>query len=648
MQKPKPKVTKKVPEPAKAIPVPAPKREQNKYLIYAVLLITFIAYLPSLQNRFVNLDDTQYLVENPVVKSLSAENIKTIFSEEFVGNYQPITMLSYMLEYKFFGLHASGYHFINLILHLLCTLLVFLIIKKLSGNELIAIITSLLFGIHPLHVESVAWIAERKDVLYGFFLLSSLYLYIQGHAPALPNGKNHLLKRGICLLLFVLAILSKAQAVVLPVIFFLVDFLMKRKFTRKTILEKIPFFVLAIAFGLIAIKVQGKAGAVQSYQYFPFYVRILFSCYALMIYLYKLVLPINLSCFYPYPETGDKINTIWVYISPAILLALAFITWQYFRKSKVVLFGTAFFLLTIVLVLQLLPIGDALYADRYTYIPSIGLFFIAAYYLAPNLKNNVVMVFSSAVLLCYCFLTFKQAKVWHDSIKLYTSAIDNGYKAAIIYNNRGAVLADSLNYAAALNDFTSLVELKPRYPKGYRNRGLVLEKLSRNDEAIECYTEEIKYYPDEKDNYMQRGTLLEGKNDFEGAIKDFSKIVELSPNSGEGYYARAEAEGRSGKMSQALADINKAIEFAPDNGQAYNNRGIILSMSGKYQDAVNDFTKSLQLKPDNIAAYPNRALAYKGMGKYAEALQDMMTAKQKGYAVDENSIKQLKALAGEK
>lgn len=619
----------------------------GNYFLPIVLAVTFIVFLPALQNKFVNLDDTQYVVENPVIKDFNSENLKIIFSEQFVGNYQPITMLSYMIEYTFFGMNPFGYHLMNLIFHLFGTLFVFLIIKKLSGNTLIAFITSLLFGIHPLHVESVAWIAERKDVLYGFFFLWALYLYVS--APSL-KGENKSLspfRAGAILLLFLLALLSKAQAVVLPVVFFAVDFLMKRKFTKKTILEKIPFFVLAVAFGLIAIKVQGKAGAMQTFQYFPFHERILFSCYALMTYLYKLILPINLSCFYPYPETDDKINTVWVYLSPAVLLALAFIIWKYFRTSKVILFGVAFFLITIVLVLQLLPIGDALYADRYTYIPSIGLFFIASHYSVNFFKvSNFGKIIGITYLFFLCYLTFQRTKVWHDSIKLYTNAIDNGYKAAIIYNNRGAVLSDSSRNEEALKDFTSLVELKPKYPNGWRNKGLVHERLEQKEEAIKSFSEEIKNHPADTKNYLSRGILYVKKNDFENAIKDFSKMIELQPNSGEGYYARSEAYGKSNKLTEALADINKAIEFTPDNGQSYNNRGIIFSMRGKYQEAVNDFTKSLELKPDNIGAYTNRALAYRGMGKYSEALQDMMMAKEKGIAVDENSINELKKLSG--
>lgn len=626
----------------------------SNYFLPIVIAVTIITLFPSLYNKFTNLDDTQYVLENFSIKSIGAESLKTIFSEQFVGNYQPLTMLSYMIDYKFFGLNPFGYHLMNLIFHLLGTLFVFLIIKKISGNNLTAFITSLLFGIHPLHVESVTWISERKDVLYGFFFLWALYLYVSDKPnlasinteASLPKVRKRFFagkKTMAILLLFNLALLSKAQAVILPVVFFLVDFLMNRKITKNVIIEKLPFFILALVFGLIAIKVQGKAGAMQTFQYFPFYERILFSCYALMTYLHKLILPINLSCFYPYPETNDKINTVWVYLSPVVLLTLTMIFWKYFRKSRIILFGVSFFLITILLVLQLIPIGDALYADRYTYIPSIGLFFIAAHFVSPYLKNKAVTAAVIAYLVFLCYLAFQRTKVWKDSITLYTDAINKGYKAAILYNNRGAAFTDIKNNVEALKDFTSLIELKPRYPNGWRNKGLVHERLKQEEEAIKSFSEEIKYYPNDYTNYLSRGTLYVKKQNFESAIKDFTKIIELQPNRGEGYYARSEAYGKSNRLTEALADINKAIEFAPANGQAYNNRGIIYSISGKFQEAVNDFTKSLKLNPDNTSAYGNRSLAYKGMGKYEAALKDILTAKEKGMQIDENVINELKA-----
>lgn len=617
----------------------------QRYFLPFILFLTFFIFLPSLQNKFVNLDDTQYVLENAVIKEINIDNLKSIFSEQFVGNYQPLTILSYMADYKFFGLNPFGWHLINLIFHLLNTTLVFLIVQKLVSkyNEKyiywIPTITSLLFGIHTLHVESVAWVSERKDVLYAFFFLSALHIYV---ATLIREKTISFLKTAIILFLFLLSLLSKAQAVVLPLVFFLIDFLLQRTLNKRVILEKIPFFLLAIAFGILAINVQGKAGAMQTFQYFPFYERILFSCYALVMYFYKLILPINLSCFYPYPETNDKINTVWVYISPFILIVLAFLTWMYLRKSKIVLFGIGFFMLTIVLVLQLLPVGDALYADRYTYIPSIGLFFIAAHYLVPQFKNKLVVVATLIYLGFLCVFSFNRSRVWYDSITLYNDAIGKGYKAAILYNNRGAAFTDIKDNENAIKDFTSLVELKPRYPNGWKNKGLVHERLEQKEEAIQAFTEAINYFPSDHVNYLRRGTLYLNRNDFENAIKDFSKIIELKPNDGEGYYARSEAYGKSNRLNEALHDINKAIELSPDNGQAYNNRGIIYSMSGKYQEAISDFTRSLQLKPDNISAYGNRSLAYKGMGDYEAALKDILTAKEKGMQVDESLINSLK------
>lgn len=648
------------------------------YAPYLVLLITALVFWPSLSNRFVNLDDPQYVLENPVVKEISADHLRAIFTEQFVGNYQPLTMLSYMIDHSLFGLDPFGYHLVNILLHLANTILVFMIAEKLAASlrlkevRWMGLVTALLFGIHPLHVESVAWISERKDVLYGFFFLLGLHQYIS----STKDGKSLSYKdTSLLLLWFLLSLMAKAQAVVLPVIFLAIDFLLGRPFKRSTLLEKIPFFALAVVFGLVAVQVQGKAGAMQTFEYFPIHERLLFSAYALMTYLYKMILPVNLSCFYPYPETNDKINTVWVYLAPGVLLLLGILIWQLtksskyerdtkntksnpqtlfrifrtdslFEGSRVVLFGVFFFLITIALVLQLLPIGDALYADRYTYIPSIGLFFIAGYYLAPKMHDRTWLILILIPIGWYSWLAHQRVKCWSDSLTLYSDALDNGYKAAILYNNRGAVLADSGKNELALQDFDSLVALKPKYPNGWRHKALLHERLKQEEAALAAFGKAVEYHPEDYSNFLSRGTIYVRRNEFDKAIADFTRIIELQPNSGEGYYARSEAYGKGGRLKEALADINKAIELNPENAQAYNNRGIIHSMSAMYAEAVSDFTRSLELKPDNLNAYTNRGLALKSLGKYAEALKDMLTAKEKGHPVDDKVILELQQAAG--
>ena len=596
----------------------------------------------------MNFDDPQYVIDNPVIRLMNAENIKAIFTNQYVGNYQPLTMLSYMVDYALWGMKPFAFHFINLVLHLLSTLLVFLIIEKISQRVLVAFITAILFGIHPMHVESVAWIAERKDVLYGLTFLWSLYLYLL-HLKTERNFSKYYL---FSLFLFAISVLCKAQAVILPVVFFLFDYLLKRKAGVKLFFEKIPFLILAIAFGMIAITVQKKAGAMQDFNYFPFLDRILFICYAMVNYLWRIIIPFNLSCFYPYPETGDKINSNWVYVSPFILIFVAFLIYRILKSSRrEVTFGICFFLITIVLVLQFIPLADALYADRYTYIPSIGLFFIGGIYYdkyiseKANLKKTLQVAMGS-YLLFLSVTTFNRTMVWKDSITLYSDAIEKFPNVPILYNNRGAALSDKKDYESALNDFTSVVNIKPRFPNGFKNRALTYQKLNDNQHALEDWNNALKYNSNDFNLYTSRADLLKSMGNYTEAIKDYSKIIEMKPDMSEAYYARAEAYGRTGKNTEALEDINKVIFMKPGYAEAYSNRGIIYGSMGKTGAAIADFSKAIEINPTLGNTYSNRSVSFKAQQNYQSAYEDAMKASQLGFPMDQKYVDELKRLAG--
>ncbi len=620
------------------------KKERITVYYFTILLgLTLTVYFPTVFNDFVNLDDPNYIAENPLVKSLAFDNIKTIFTTPFLGNYQPVTILFYAFEYKVFNLNPHAYHLVNLLLHLVNVILVFLIIDKISKKSILAFITALLFAIHPMHVESVAWIAELKDVLYAFFSLSAILLYLH-----YLKNKSHKGIYVLALLLFALSILAKAQAVILPMVLLLFDYFMNGKINKKSIIDKIPFFLISILFGVLAFWVQKKAGAVQDYNYFPFLTRILFSCYGLMNYFSKLLLPINLSCFYPYPETHDAINSNWVYVSPAIVLILVGVLIWAFKKSKVIVFGILFFLITIFLVLQLIPVGDAIIADRYTYIPAIGIFFIMAYYFDQLLgkyksQRNLLIGIGSIYILVLSFMAFNRGKLWKDSITIYSDCLDN-YQAAIIYNNRGAALYAKGEYQRTIDDFTQCLYLKPRYPHAYKNRAICYDKLGEKEKAMADYTSEIKLYPNDENNYINRGRMETGLNQIDAAVADYSKAISLNPKSIDAYFNRAELLNKMGKMPEAIDDLSTIIAINATHSEVYNNRGILYGQSGRTDEAISDFNAAIKLKPDNGGFYKNRSFAYKFKQNYQAAYDDVMTAKAKGEKVDDAYIQQLAAL----
>ncbi len=606
------------------------------------IAVTFAAFIPSLQNGFVNLDDPQYVTANPVIQKMSSENIRAVFQHQFVGNYQPLSMLSYMVDYQLFNLRPFGYHFVNLLLHLLSTFLVFLVIEKLSGKILVAFGTSVLFGIHPLHVESVAWIAERKDVLYGAFFLSSLYFYVL-HTKLQQSFSRYFL---LSLLLFICAVLSKAQAVVLPVALLLVDYLAGRKYSFRLFSEKILFFVLAVVFGWLAYQKQKEAGATQDYSYFSAAARILFPCYALVNYFRLIIFPFNLSCFYPYPETDAQINTGWVYAAPVFLLAITLVAWKYLRQSREFLFGIFFFLATILLVLQVIPLGDALYADRYTYIPSIGLFFAASWFFEKfyserrNIKSSL-QIGGAVALAALAITTLIRCGVWKDSITLYSDAIDKYPDVPILHNNRGAELYGAKRYEEALKDFERTVELKPRYPNGLTNLAVALEHFNRNEEALQKWNQAGSYFPKELKVFTGRANLLSSMGRYAEAANDFSKAIALKPNDPNLCFSRAQAYGFIKKFKEAIDDLNIYIPSDPSNPDGYNIRGAMYAQSGNPDLAIADFSKAIALRPDFANAYNNRSYAYEAKKDYAAALSDVLKAKEMHFAVDENRIAQL-------
>lgn len=614
-----------------------------KFLILT-LAITAIAFSPVTKNDFINFDDPLYVTENPAVQKLNPENVRSFFTNQFVGNYQPVVMLSYALQFKLFKMNAGGYHFFSLLFHLLNTALVFAIVFRLLKNSYAALITALLFGVHPLHVESVAWVAAQKDVFYSFFFFASIYFYIRNK----DEGKAKFLI--LSLTCFILSVLSKAQAVVIPVVLILIDHFREGKFSVKQITSKTLHFALAVLFGLIAVAVQKKAGAVQDFGYFSLGERVLFASYGFVNYLWQAVLPLKLSIFYPYPETNDKINSNWVYIAPVIIFALTAVVWMFRKRSPVTVFGTLFFAVTIALVIQLIPVGDAIHADRYTYVSLLGLFIIAGYYfgkyfeerkrLRPALTGLAVVYFSAI-----CWLTYSQTRNWKDSISIYTSSLKN-HKAPIMYCNLGEAHFKAGKIQDALNDFSEAIKMKPRFPNAFRNRALVYQNLNDWKSAAADYGNALVYYPNEYSFYYFRANCFKNAEDYDNAIKDYTMAIGKGFSLIDSYYGRGEAYGRQGKLSESINDFTKVIQMNPKYDAAYNNRGIAYSMAGKFTESINDFNKAIELNPKFWNAFFNRSNAYRSMGDQKKALDDALLARRNGYPVPDDYLNALQPKSG--
>lgn len=640
----------------------------NNILLWlaGILLLTAIAFSPSLKNGFTNWDDNVYIGENDLIKSVKGDNIKKMFdTENHVSlNYHPITILSLAIDYKLSGYHAKTYHITNLLFHLLNTALVFWFIFLLSNKKLmVAAIVALFFGIHPMHVESVAWISERKDVLYTFFFMGALVAYYK-YLDA--EGRNKIGLYVLILILFLLSILSKAMAVVLPVVLLLVDYYKGRKFDKYLILEKIPFFVLSFIFGYMALRIQSEGAAIAKYETFTLLERLSFPAYGIIVYISKLFVPVHLSCFYPYPHLVDGHLPTLFYVCPLVIVLVFVLIFLSLKKNKILAFGFLFFLITIALVLQFISVGQVILAERYSYIPYIGLLFpIAMGYdwlqHQTDKKINIYKQFSFPVLIAFAvlclWLTFERSKVWKNSDVLWTDAIKKFPDSEASYRNRGSYLINKVAYDLgekkvgemeidrALEDFNISIHLNPNSAKVFTNRANIFGLKGRFDLALADYSKAIELDSTDEQTFFNRAVTYSMMKNFDKAIEDYNTAINMKPDFTSAKKSRAYAYVDIREYDKAIADLNEVIPLDPSNANNYFYRGTAFYNNGNFSKALEDYTITLQLNPENSGAYFNRSMANRSLGKFTEALNDALKAESLGFNVSIDYINALKAKA---
>ncbi len=624
-----------------------------------LLIITWFLYQPATQHGFTNWDDPTYVLENPRVKTLSSDNIAFFFSNASASNYHPLTMISLSIDYYF----ASGanenstgqkeptagrFHATNIILHLLNVLLVFVFAYLVSRKRLlVATITALLFAIHPMHVESVAWIAERKDVLYTFFFMAGLIVYMKYLGAKSPAYL------AAAFLLFIFSALSKPSAVVFPFVLIAIDYFMGRKFSARVWVEKLPFLAVAIVFGLITFLIQSK-DAIADIKVFTMVQRAMFAAYGFIMYIVKIFVPWNFSAFYPYPQLTDTGGLPLIfYLSPVIVIIVAVVVLYSVRYTKVVLFGMLFYLFSLMLVLQFLSVGSAIMADRYSYVASIGLFFIIAWFIDQAFAAKAGRLYSlrwvmACALVVFSTFSYKvaysQVMVWKNSETLWTDVIEKYPQAEVSYKNRGNYYG-SLNITnKALKDYKIYVQLKPDDPRAYSNIGNIYGLNNEIDKALLSYSKSIALDSINPETYVNRAiTYAKGKK-FDLALKDYDKALMLNPGTFEVYVNKAYTLLEMGRYEDALEAYNYLIEQIPGNDDFYLKRGTCQYMLKRNREALDDYAKCLSLNPSNGNACYNSSVIYKSQNDFVKAYQFALKAKSGNYPVDAGYLEQLKNL----
>ena len=618
-------------------------------LAAAVAFLTFFNYLSSLQNEFVEWDDSRYVFENPHIRSFDLTFLKWAFFDFYAANWHPLTWISHSLDYALWGLNPLGHHLTNNILHSVNTLLVVVLVVRLVeaskpaswkadkltsfhySHFIAAGVTGLLFGIHPVHVESVAWVAERKDLLCALFYLLSVLAYLRYAAAILLQGAKDNVQRAerkeqgavssvryapgpmLCALcFFILALLSKPMAVSLPLVLLILDWyplnrVDSLKTFRAAFIEKLPFIFLSVISSILTIMAQNAEKAMQMMEFVQLQTRAIVAARSLIAYLWKMAVPLDLIPYYPYPKDPSFFS--FEYLSAVVLVAgvtAACIIAA--KKQKLWLSVWGYFVITLLPVIGIVQVGGQSMADRYTYLPSIGPFLLIGFAAAwistkwyePKKRDKIVMLSSVAVALfvvvSMSFLTVSQIGIWKNSIALWSYVIERqDAGVSIAYNNRGKVFIDKGRLDEAIADFDKAIALDQFYYRAYYNRGFVFDKMGRLDEAIADFDKAIVLAPSFHEAYYNRGLTYNKTGLFDKAIESLSKSLEIDPDDVDALVSRGISYALIGRNDRAFEDFNKAILLNRTYVLAYLNRGKLLLNTSKRELAMLDFQEACGL-----------------------------------------------------
>lgn len=515
-----------------------------------------------------------------------------------MGNYHPVTLLSYALEYEFAGPNARVFHVTNIILHTINSVLVFVFIRRLLGNKEWAFFVALLFAIHPMHLESVAWISARKDLLFTMFMFSGLILYVKYMEN--KNWNTYLL----IFVFFMLSLLSKGMAIVFPALLILTDYL-KGNISKKNSFEKIPFFALAIIFLWIGVKAQRTDGAMLPVSESFTLNNLFFSNYGLLIYFVKFFVPYNISAFHPYPGLDHNVIPRYFYYSIILIPVLIYILVKSFKKMPVVFFGFSFFLISIAPVIQFFPFGKALYAERYTYVSYIGLFVVLVYVFSRVYSkiSQKYVLFKSVVaqigvfwLGILAYITFTSAQYWENSDTLWTNVIEKYPNHYFAYGNRAN---DEPDPQKAITDYTKCIDLNPGFYEAYNNRGLKYYQLRDFEKALQDFNKTLEINPKYVKANINLGMLYTNAGKNQEALQAFNRAIQSDSGNELAYFNRGALFLIMNDMNRALDDFNRAIEINQNVHQFYEERGRTYLILNKKRLAKKDFETALKLNPDS-------------------------------------------------
>ena len=532
---------------------------QNKLIIYIVLtVITLAVFWQVNQFDFINLDDQVYVMENLHIQSgITLDGLRWAFASTYAEFWHPLTWLSLMLDYQFYGLNAGGFHVTNLILHILSTLLLFWLFNRMTGAVWKSAFVAAIFALHPLHVESVAWVAERKDVLSAFFWMLTLCLYV--YYTEKPAVRRYL----PVLFCFVLALMSKPMVVTLPLILILLDYWPLKRFeSRKDNLllwqlkEKIPFFVLSSIFSIITLLTQNKPFV----KHFPFNARIANAPVSFVTYLEKTFWPHDMAVFYPF---SYQIPAWKVLLASLLILIITTAVIVMMKRLPYLFAGWLWYAITILPVIGIVSVGNFAMADRYHYLPSIGIAVMLAWGIPSlikkeDMRKNILFPAALVSLAIMSVLTWRQCGYWKNSIELFSHALQSTQNNHLAHTNIGIALFAEGKSKEAIYHYNKAINIKPDYVPPYKGRGVVYVKLGQYQRAIEDFNQATRLDHNDFLPYYNRGFIFANFAQYQLAIDNFNEAIRLRPDFTDAYNNRAAVYFNKGDSISGCRDAQKA------------------------------------------------------------------------------------------
>jgi len=624
-------------------------------LAVLLVLVTIALYWPATSHDFVNYDDNLVVTSNVHVQNgLTLENLKWAFFNPVNSIWHPLTVMSHMLDCQLFGLKPWGHHLMNVLFHALNAALVFVLLRQLSGAVWRSLLVAAFFAVHPLHVESVAWVAERKDVLSGFFGLLSLIFYVRyaqrrsrvesresnARSSNLALDFRHwALDYCLALFFFALGLMSKPMLVTWPFVMLLLDYWPLRRFELSTlnfqlstiwrlVREKIPFFALAVATSIVTFVVQKQTGALAAGETIPLGARVGNALVSYCRYLGKLFWPTDLAVFYPHSGYWPLEQVL---LAGGLILGITVLFIVKRGQYPFLLMGWLWFCGTLVPVIGLVQVGGQAMADRYTYIPSLGVLILTiwgAYELTRHWQHRMIMLSVAgwaAIVLCLG-LTRQQLGYWQDSETLFRHALavtENNYLA---YNNLGVALDKQDQTDEAISQYQEAIRLKPGYAEAHNNFGVALDKQDQTDKAIRQYQEAIRLEPDYANAHNNLGFALDQKGQIDEAISQYQEAIRLKPEHAKAHNNMGLALAAKGRFDEAIENFRNAIQINPNDAEALNNLGNALAAKGRFDEAIEHYYKAIQINPNFSDALNNLGVALAAQGQFDEAVENFRKA----------------------